>query len=77
MTSWTDDEGVQHLPGGTANFNRGSAKLSANWRLNRYNVNASIAKDYGIGSGKVVVTTSCNEMPLPKPMVSTIELSNN
>ena len=60
-----------------ANFNRSSAKLSANWRLNRYNVSASIAKDYGAGSGKVVVTTSCNEMPLPQPAVSTAELSDS
>lgn len=77
LTSWTDDEGILHLLDENVKFNRGNAKLSANWKLNRYNVNAAVTKDYGPGSGKVIVTTSCNEMPLPSPVVQTVQLSNN
>lgn len=46
--------------------------ISANWKLNEYKISVDFKTDHG----KVVVTTSCDEMPLPSGIASSIELEN-
>lgn len=76
LTSWTN-ELCGTLPlDAIVKFSNAQQNVSANWELNKYPINVSIAKDYGAGSGKVVMTTSCDEPPLASPVLNVVELSD-
>lgn len=67
LSCWIDDLGNQHEVDSIANFgNHRDAKLSARWSLNQHKVSADFKTDHG----KVIVTTSCDEIPLPAAGVS-------
>jgi hypothetical protein len=74
VVSWFDDDGNTYEVAGIANFgSKPKASISARWELSDFNVNV----DFKTSHGKVVVTTSCDEMPLPAAgIMRSVELSS-
>ena len=74
LTSWTDQNNNSYDANQTLTADSiQPLKLYANWELNKYNVSV----DFKSAHGKVIVTTSCDELPLFSPVSNSIELTKN
>ena len=74
LTSWTDQNNVTYAPDQTLTADSiQPLKLSASWELNKYNLSVDFKSEHG----KVIVTTSCDELPLFSPATNSIELTKD